>query len=84
MAAQEVHFEIVQLLVKRGANIHQANHQGMNPLHSATFNQRADVVDYLIKKGANYDDQGNAVASVGRILLRVVGGRGSVHYPFGS
>ena len=59
-AAQEGHIKIVKLLVKKGANIHQATHQGQSPPHLATLKGHNEVVDYLIKKGADFDDQGHA------------------------
>ena len=62
MAAQEGHLKIVKLLVKNGANIHLMAQNGLTPLYAANNNLkgRSEAVDYLIKKGADFDDQGHA------------------------
>ena len=38
-----------------------SNNKGVNPLQAASFYNRNEVVDYLIKKGADFDNHGNAV-----------------------
>lgn len=53
LAALNGHLEIVRLLVENGAEINPAT--GWAPLHYAAFGNRADVIKYLINKGAAKD-----------------------------
>jgi hypothetical protein len=53
-AAQRGHLNVVKLLVKKGASIHQASDQGVTPLHVAALEGHQEVVDYLMSKGATF------------------------------
>jgi ankyrin repeat protein len=57
-AAQGGHLDAVKLLVKRGANIHQATDQGVTPLHKAALYGHQEIVDYLMSKGATFEATG--------------------------
>jgi ankyrin repeat protein len=57
-AAQGGHLNVVKLLVKKGANIHQDSDQGVNPLHKAALEGHQEVVDYLMSKGATFEATG--------------------------
>nr|CAH7721935.1 unnamed protein product [Callosobruchus chinensis] len=52
MAAYEGHLQIVDLLIKHGADIDCKDLLGMTPLHWAVQNGHADVVEYLVSNGA--------------------------------
>ena len=54
-AAQEGCLSVVELLVKKGANIH---HEGVTPLHMAALEGHQKVVDYLMGKGATFEATG--------------------------
>ena len=49
---------VVKLLVKGGANIHQASNLGITPLHVAALKGHQEVVDYLMSKGATFEATG--------------------------
>ena len=61
LAAQNMggHLGVVKLYLSRGANIRQRSRGGMAPVHSAAMCNHCAFVDYLIKKGADFDEQGN-------------------------
>jgi hypothetical protein len=61
-AAQEGRLEVVKLLARNGANIHQVANHGMTPLHISTLCGWKEVVDYLVNKGAKLEDQDNGMA----------------------
>jgi ankyrin repeat protein len=44
--------------VKRGANIHQADDEGVTPLQMAALKGHQEVVDYLMSKGATFEATG--------------------------
>ncbi|XP_071111355.1 serine/threonine-protein phosphatase 6 regulatory ankyrin repeat subunit C-like [Haliotis cracherodii] len=53
LAARNGHKEVVELLVKKGANLSLAyNAAGSNVLHLACFNGHVDVVKYLLSQNA--------------------------------
>ncbi|VEN55840.1 unnamed protein product [Callosobruchus maculatus] len=52
MAAYEGHLQIVDLLIKHGADIDCKDLLGMTPLHWAVQNGHVDVVEYLVSNGA--------------------------------
>ena len=52
-AALNGHLEIVRLLVENGAEVNPA--EGWSPLHYAAFENRSDIIKYLIIKGAHKD-----------------------------
>ena len=49
------HLDMVQELVKRGANIEHTTDSHSSPLRGAAFDGHIDVVEYLIKQGADID-----------------------------
>jgi ankyrin repeat protein len=57
-AAQGGHLKVVKLLVKKGANIHQAQCQGATPLQIAALCGHQEVADYLMVKGATFEATG--------------------------
>ena len=66
---QLVHAEIISLpknylpLVNKGADIHQADDEGVNPLQIAALYSRNEIVDYLMSKGATFE----AVGTVAKV-----------------
>jgi ankyrin repeat protein len=52
-AAREGHLEMVQLLLSSGANIEQADANGVTPLLMAIMNNQIPVAHLLIRKGAD-------------------------------
>jgi ankyrin repeat protein len=59
ITAQEGLLKITQLLVEKGADIHERSQQGFTPLRIASRNGRADIVKYFISKGSEVDTRGN-------------------------
>ncbi|KAK6507850.1 hypothetical protein TWF481_006272 [Arthrobotrys musiformis] len=56
LAAGKGYYEIVRLLVEHGADIHSTSLKNRRPLfHQAVFSGKAEMVEYLIDKGANVD-----------------------------
>ncbi|XP_053557366.1 ankyrin repeat and death domain-containing protein 1B isoform X3 [Bombina bombina] len=49
LAAWSANLNIVQMLIKAGANQKATNEDGMNVLHFAAQNNKNDIVDYLLK-----------------------------------
>ncbi|KAI0190010.1 ankyrin repeat-containing domain protein [Xylaria flabelliformis] len=65
-AAGEGRTDIVQLLLKNGANVNSKNIYGYTPLFGPAAGGRADIVRLLLEKGANInskDDYGNTPLS---------------------
>ena len=62
LAAQGGRTKIVKLLARNGANIHLSAVYGMTALHLATLEGHNDVVDYLIKIGAKFENNGSEMA----------------------
>lgn len=58
-AAQKGHLEVVQVLVKAGANVNQADRQGAAPLHHAAHKGHLGVLQFLIKAGADVNQAAN-------------------------
>lgn len=52
-ASREGHLEIVKALLDAGANIEQADADGVTPLLMAVLNEQLKVATWLIEKGAN-------------------------------
>ncbi|KAM3725436.1 Sex-determining protein [Dirofilaria immitis] len=52
-ACYDGHYDIVEYLVKKGADIELANRHGHTPLMIAAFKMRADIVRFLLKHGAD-------------------------------
>ena len=53
IAAYAGHLEVVQMLLKAGADLNQAKTDGCTPLHLATTRGHEDVVQTLIAAGAS-------------------------------
>jgi ankyrin repeat protein len=58
-AAVYGHREIVELLIKKGANVAETDRQGNSALHSAAFLGRSEVVELLLEKGADANVRNN-------------------------
>ncbi|XP_061696607.1 protein fem-1 homolog B [Syngnathoides biaculeatus] len=52
-AAGAGHFEVVRLLVARGANVNHTTVTGSTPLRAACFDGRLDIVRFLVERGAD-------------------------------
>ena len=52
-AAREGHVEVARLLIDAGANIEQADADGVTPLLAAVINEHAELAALLIDRGAN-------------------------------
>ena len=52
-AAREGHVEVARLLLDAGANIEQADADGVTPLLAAVINEHAELAALLIDRGAN-------------------------------
>ncbi|XP_071037934.1 serine/threonine-protein phosphatase 6 regulatory ankyrin repeat subunit B-like [Parasteatoda tepidariorum] len=48
---------VFELLIAKGANINAKSSEGYTPLHSAVMNGRDEVVELLIKEGADVEDK---------------------------
>ncbi len=59
-------FENVKVLIDAGANINYKNGYGQAALQTAVITQRADVVLYLLKKGAVYNETMNLSQNLSR------------------
>lgn len=53
IAAQNGHFDLVKLLLARGADVNAMNNGGQTALHMAVSYDIYDVRDYLLSKGAD-------------------------------
>lgn len=53
MAAQNGHSQVVEALLKSGADSNQPNKNGNTPLISATFNGHMNVIEALLENGAD-------------------------------
>eukprot|EP01118_Nematostelium_gracile_P010886 TRINITY_DN3816_c0_g1_i4.p1 TRINITY_DN3816_c0_g1~~TRINITY_DN3816_c0_g1_i4.p1 ORF type:complete len:832 (+),score=244.16 TRINITY_DN3816_c0_g1_i4:46-2541(+) len=53
-AAWSGNLKICQMLVDAGVKLDVCEVSGLTPVHMASYNGYLDVVDYLVKKGANY------------------------------
>lgn len=54
-ACQNGYFKIVELLLKKGANIDECNENGLSPLHIASQNGHNEIVKLLLKRKAKHD-----------------------------
>jgi len=52
-AAREGHVDIVRLLLDAGANLEQADADGVTPLLIALMNEHAEAASFLVERGAN-------------------------------
>ena len=55
VAAERGHYKLVELLVRRGADVNAADSAGATPLHYASRALKAKIVHALIAGGANVD-----------------------------
>jgi ankyrin repeat protein len=68
------HFDIVQLLVNRGAQIDAVNNNGNTPVHVAAIKNNFQVVRFLVNRGAQID----AVDDDGKNALHMASELGSL------
>ena len=54
-AASHGKTEFVKALIEAGADKNKPGQDGHTPLHSAIYNNRVDVIEYLLQKGAKAD-----------------------------
>jgi len=55
LACKKGSFEAMELLLQNGANIYAQDHRLWNPLHYASYNGHAKVVNKLVKWEADND-----------------------------
>ncbi|CAM9250104.1 unnamed protein product, partial [Ectocarpus sp. 13 AM-2016] len=55
IAALNVHADVVELLIRRGADLGATDNGGSTVLHQAALNNHAGVVDVLYKAGARIE-----------------------------
>ena len=55
IAADEGHFDIIDLLIQRGANVETTNKCGWKPLHRAAWMGHFEIANFFINKGAQPD-----------------------------
>lgn len=67
IASQEGKFDVVRLLVEKGANVNQSCADGATALFSACYFQQTNIIEYLLKHGADP----NACTSTGGSVLIV-------------
>lgn len=60
-------FKMIKLLVENGADVNAVNKEGYTPLMVAYLFNNKEIIDYLIKKGAN-DDSSNNFIELDQIL----------------
>jgi ankyrin repeat protein len=53
LASRSGHEEVVGILIKNGADIHQKDYDGWTALMKASFRGHKEVVEFLIQKGAD-------------------------------
>ncbi|TLS30125.1 hypothetical protein PpBr36_03270 [Pyricularia pennisetigena] len=53
LACQECHFEVAQLLIKKGTDVKVANEDKETPLHLASYKGHFRMTQLLIEKGAD-------------------------------
>ena len=63
----------LKILVEAGADVNTANEAGFTALHGAAFNGSNEVIEYLVKQGANI----NAQQFQGQTAYRLAQGSGS-------
>ena len=63
MASERGHKEVVEVLLKEGADIDKAQNDGRTPLFIASQNGHKEVVEVLLKAGADKDKAQNEEAT---------------------
>jgi serine/threonine-protein phosphatase 6 regulatory ankyrin repeat subunit B len=58
-ASRKGYRDIVELLLDRGANIHEKNNKGINALMCASSEGHKDIVELLLDRGANIHEKNN-------------------------
>ena len=51
------HFDIMRILIERGANVNVKDRDGLTPLHYATSDGHTDIAQILLEKGANVNEK---------------------------
>ena len=69
------HLNVVQYLVKQGANMEAVDNANWTPLHIAVFRGHVDAVKYLVDQGANK----KAVDKDNRTPLHIAVGKGHLN-----
>ena len=69
MAALFGHTEIVDLLIRSGANVNAPTRDGNTPLHNAAFFGHAEAAELLLSSGADRDARNNLGQTVIEVML---------------
>src|SRR3972149_6732401 len=59
IASENGNVEVVSFLLNNGANVNQANHNGITPLYIASYKGYVEIVSLLLKNGANVNQARN-------------------------
>ncbi|MEZ0224240.1 MAG: ankyrin repeat domain-containing protein [Alphaproteobacteria bacterium] len=68
-AAQEGKLDAVKFLMENGAKPGVAHNDGLSPLVAAAFHGHAEVVEYLVKQGADVDETDDRIGTGGYTAL---------------
>ena len=60
LASECGHLNVMEYLMKQGADINRKNHEGNTPLHLAVSNRKRNTVALLLKKGADVNARNNS------------------------
>lgn len=52
-----MHLEMVEVLLKAGANVNAKDNEGATPLHYAAMNDATKLAELLLKAGANVNEK---------------------------
>jgi ankyrin repeat protein len=71
IAAEFGYFDIVKLLIERGAQVNTSDNLGKTPLHKAACTRNRNIVEYLINNGADPNIQDNEGLTVLQKAVRM-------------